>query len=132
MIIVRFFIILMPFMAAALFPVIVAAQGTAVGPITFEPFTNQRDAIELICAVTRDIRWVALYVAVAGILFLGFQMVAAASTGNRGKLEQYKKIIIWVVAGAAIIAGAMVIVRAVVQFAAELDNRTPPAVCLGL
>ena len=93
---------------------------------TWDNPLTQQDAVSLICAISNAIRRLALPLAVVAIIFIGFQIVAAGSSGNPGKLQQLKSVLAYVIIGAVIIVAATVIVSAVVRFVADIGGGSAP------
>ena len=88
------------------------------------PFTRSSDAVSLICAVSSAVRTLAIPLAVIAIIFVGFQFVVAASTGDRGNLQKLKTVLVWVLVGTIIIVAATVIINATVNFLSEIGSDT--------
>jgi hypothetical protein len=95
----------------------------------FEPFTSSIDAVAIICGLATSIRQFALPLAVFAIVFIGFQLVIAASGGNEGKLAQTKSWLLYVVIGTVIIAAATTLVNAAVRFSAQIGGGPVPQAC---
>lgn len=66
------------------------------------------------------VRVIALPLAAVAIVFVGFKLIIAASSGDSKGLGEAKKFLAWVVIGTAIVVGASVLAQAVVNFAKEL------------
>lgn len=54
------------------------------------------------------------------ILYIGFRMAVAAGSGNPAELTRWRKLLMYALIGAAIVAGARVLVDAISKFAQEI------------
>lgn len=77
---------------------------------------------QLIERIAEAVRIIAMPLAIAAIIFVGFKLVVAASRGDEKGLGEAKKMLWWVLIGTAIIIGASVLAQAVVNFARTLNN----------
>ena len=88
-------------------------------------FTNpiqSQDAVALIKSVVAQVQPFAITLTVFAIIFVGVQYVIAVASGNPGKTQQAKVLLFYVMIGATIVAGALVIANAVILFAQGLSS----------
>ena len=78
------------------------------------------DLVTILKSVSEALRLFFLPLAAFGIVVMGLWLIIAAASGNQGQVQSSKKFLFWAVIGAAIIAGAVVLVEAARQFAASL------------
>lgn len=95
-------------------PQIALAQLSIGNPLKSQTFG------ELVVNVFTIVRNVAIPFAAVAIIIVGFQLVTSAKSGNAEGTAKAKKSLIWVLVGSAIIVGAEVIARVVVNFAEKL------------
>lgn len=88
--------------------------------ITFENPIHAGDLADLIQDVVDEVQPFALTITATLIIIFGFQYVKAARTGEEAAIKKWKKYILELLAAAAVVAGASVIIDAVVQFATEI------------
>lgn len=74
----------------------------------------------LIDDLTEIILIIGLPLAALMIIFSGFKFVTAG--GNEEQIKKARQMFYWTIIGAAVIIGARVIAKAVVQFAQDLGN----------
>lgn len=75
---------------------------------------------DLVIRISELIRQVALPFAAVAIIVIGFKIITSVASGNAEETAKNKKILIWVLVGAAIIAGAPELAKAIVNFASKL------------
>lgn len=77
---------------------------------------------QLIINISKAMLVIAMPLATAAIVFVGFKLTIAAAQGNDKGLQDSKKMLWWVLIGTAIIIGASVLAQVVVNFASTLNN----------
>lgn len=77
---------------------------------------------QLITNIAEAVRIIAMPLAIAAIIFVGFKLTVAAARGDEKGLGEAKKMLWWVLLGTAIIIGASVLAQAVVNFASGLGS----------
>lgn len=85
---------------------------------------NPIDSVAVLCGIAASIRSYGLPFAVFAIVLLGVRMVIAAATDNPGDLAQAKKLLVYAIVGAAIVAAAVVLVNASVSFISSISGGT--------
>lgn len=78
------------------------------------------DVVALIDSVLSQVQPFFLAIASFIIIYCGFRLAVAAGTGNQADISKWKNNLTWVILGSAIIAGGVIIVRAVFIFAEGL------------
>ena len=87
------------------------------------PITSNPDLCNLIKSVVAQVRPFAITLVSLLIIIYGFRYVLAAASGNEGKLKEVHKQLGWLLLGAAIVGGAVIIIGAVVK----VFSTGPPA-----
>lgn len=77
---------------------------------------------QLIQSIAEAVRIIAMPLAIAAIIFVGFKLTVAAARGDEKGLGEAKKMLWWVLIGTAIIIGASILAQAIVNFASTLNN----------
>lgn len=75
---------------------------------------------ELIQAIARDIRFIAMICAPVAIIFAGFKFIISASQGDEAGLKKSKSMLVWVIAGTAVVVASSTLADAIVEFAKTL------------
>jgi len=103
----------------ALFSIMIASA-LGAGAIEFiNPITS--GTLEaLIDTLASGILKLVMVLAPVFIVITGFRFLVAASTGNQAGLATAKKLFFWTLIGTAIIVGASVIAKAIINFAKGL------------
>lgn len=86
------------------------------------PIVSGSDFVTILTSVSETLRLFFLPLAAFGIVVMGLWLIIAAASGNQAQVQNSKKFLFWAVIGAAIIAGAVVLVEAARQFAASLGG----------
>lgn len=88
--------------------------------LTYINTLSTPDLVTVIDSVVRALRTFFLPFAALGIVVMGVWLIVAAASGNQAQTQTAKKFLFWAVIGAAIVAGAVVLVEAARQFGAGL------------
>lgn len=105
------------------FSAILILSGSAYAQIVIpNPISPTSNFPQLIKNIAEAVRVIAMPLAIAAIIFVGFKLVVAAAQGNDKGLQEGKKMLWWVLIGTAIIIGASVLAQVVVNFASTLNN----------
>lgn len=83
---------------------------------------NAIDSVAILCGIAATVRSYGLPFAVFAIVILGLRLVIAAASGNPGELQQTKKWLVYAIVGAAIVAAAVVLVSASVNFIGSISG----------
>lgn len=103
------------------FAILVIANSVYALEIT-NPIAPTNSFLQLVENISKAMVKIAMPLAVAAIVFVGFKLVIAAAQGNDKGLQDGKKMLWWVLIGTAIIIGALVLAQVVVNFAKGLGN----------
>lgn len=106
------------FVLAFIFAMITIAHGT--NAIKFENPIKSETLEALIDTLASGILKLVMVLAPVFIVITGFRFLVAASTGNQAGLATAKKLFFWTLIGTAIIVGASVIAKAIINFAKGL------------
>lgn len=90
------------------------AQTAIENPIDADDFGT------LVVSIAETVRDIALPLAFAALVFVGFRFVTATAAGDKEGLTAAKKMLLWVVVGTAILVGATVLAEAIVETAKKL------------
>jgi len=75
---------------------------------------------DLVKNITKELQPVAITFAAFAVIVVGLKFLIAAVSGNEQKITEARKLLVWVLIGAAVAVGAYAISTAVVNFAKEL------------
>ena len=102
------------YIAMLVLPLIAEAQLLIINPLKSGNFGD------LVKKVASTIRIVAIPFAAVAIIIVGFRFVMAVASSKAEDITKTKKILLWVVVGAAIIVGSSYIAEVIVNFASNL------------
>ena len=88
--------------------------------IKFENPIASKTLEELVNALADGILKLVFVLAPVFIIISGFRFLVAASTGNQAGLATAKKLFFWTLIGTAIVVGASVIAKVIINFAKGL------------
>lgn len=88
----------------------------------FENPIKSQDFVKLLESVSKTLRQYAIPLAVFAIIIVGVWLVVAGASGNESQVAKAKQLLFWAVVGAAIVAGATVLVEAARLFAVSLGG----------
>ena len=121
----RFFLILTPaaLLLFLILPPFASAPIPAIAAIVeFKNPVQSTDLASLIKSIVDQLFPFAITLTAVGILAYGFLYVVYSGSGNEGGIKKLKGLMLWLIIGAAIVAGSKVIVDAVVKFGQEISK----------
>lgn len=105
---------------SSLFAIFISVNAPSALALMIDNPVSAEDLPTLIGNISTEIITVVLPLAVIGIVYAGFRFITASASGNPGEIEKAKKMLLWIIVGAAIVVGASVLAKAVVNFAKGL------------
>lgn len=113
-----------------------AAQAAPIPPaanpssLTYPSPIPANDLPGLIVLILTYIQSVAIPLAVIAVVIVGIQFIYGAATGNPGLISQSRKLLLWILVGAAIVIGATYLATAMVDLLKNIGQTgtyVPPA-----
>ena len=118
----RFFLMLAPAILLLFLILLPFATTLAAPPTEFKNPIQSKDLAALIKCIVDQLFPFAITLTAVGILAYGFLYVVYLGSGNEGGIKKLKGLMLWLIIGAAIVAGSKVIVDAVVKFGQEISK----------
>jgi len=93
------------------------------------PLRSDIDSVgALVQAFIEIITYIAIIFAVLAFIWVGFQYVTSAATGNASKIKELHKQLMWLVIGVAIVIAARVIIQIVINTISATGTVSPTVI----